>query len=129
MILCTAILCACNPVKPVPLALPVIKQTQYVIKIPPAELMTLPAKVPDINVDTALQAEVAQWVINNEKYTTQCTNQLKDIATFFVTQQNQLNDTAAAQNAQQKQAAQDSYNSEAEKAAEKTVNLNAQPVK
>ena len=129
MIVCTAILCACNTVKPVPLALPVITQTQYVIKIPPAELMTLPAKVKDINVDTATQAEVAQWLIDNEKYTTQCTNQLKDIAVFFVTQQNQLNGTAAVQNAQQNQAAQDSYNSEAEKAAEKAVNLNAQPVK
>lgn len=82
--------CAIAPVKPVP---QVIVETHYVIKIPPAQLMTLPNRVPNINVDTASQYDVSSWLIARNAYTLQLEKQLQDIAIFFKQQEAQLNKT------------------------------------
>jgi|SRR5579859_881709 len=129
-ILITLALCvslsACIParVKPVPLEKQIITQTEYVIKIPPAQLMTLPAPVAPINVDTAKQSDVAAWLLLKEQYTRSLENQLKDIATFFTGQQAQLDQTAAAQNIQQKQLSDAAQAAETADAAKKKVETN-----
>ena len=82
--------CAQAPVKVQPEP-PVIVQTKYIIKLPPAQDMTLPKPVTPINPDTATQLEVANWLILKDTYTKQLENQLKNIATFF--------ETSAAENA------------------------------
>jgi hypothetical protein len=134
-ILITLALCislsACIParVKPVPLEKQVVTQTEYVIKIPPAALMTLPTPVASINVDSAKQSDVAAWLLLKEQYTRSIENQLKDIASFFVTQQSTLDATAATQNIQQKQLADAAQAAEAADAAKKQVDLNAKPQK
>ena len=91
--------CASVPA-PVTLEQQVVKQTEYVVRIPPAQLMTLPPRPADIDPDKADQAAVASWLISKEQYTVTLENQLKDIAGFFVTQQTQLDSSAASQNAQ-----------------------------
>jgi hypothetical protein len=83
----------------------IVKQTEYVIKLPPAELLTLPAPVAPINVDTAKQSDVAAWMLQKEQYTRSLENMLKDIASFFQVQQKQLDDVAKTQNIQLQQAA------------------------
>ena len=134
-ILITLALCvslsACLParVKPVPLEQQIVKQTEYVIKIPPAALMTLPTPVPNIDVDTAKQSDVADWLLAKEQYTRQLENMLKDIATFFNVQQAQLDAAANAQNIQLQQTATDAQKAEAADATKKKVELNAQPQK
>jgi hypothetical protein len=87
----TAILlvgCGSDPVKPVP---PVITQTNYVVKIPPAQLLAQPIPIPNINVDTATQADVAKWIIGVRGNELSCEAQLQGIAQFFIVEQNNLN--------------------------------------
>lgn len=79
--------CCCNPVKP---EQPVIKETKYVIKVPPAETMKLPEPVKNIDVDKSTQAEVADWLINKDAYTTALENKLIEIAKFFSDNQKEL---------------------------------------
>jgi len=121
--------CTTARVKPVPLEQQVVKQTEYVIKIPPAELMTLPPAVPNINVDTSKQSDVAAWLLQKEQYTRSLENQLKDIAAFFNVQQAQLDQAAKAQNIQLQETATAAQAQEQADADKKKVDLNAQPQK
>lgn len=92
--------CALFGVKPVQPEPQIVKQTEYVVRIPPKELMTLPAPVPPIDVDTAKQSDVAAWVLQKEQYSRTLENMLKDVAGFFNTQQIQLDQAAKTQNIQ-----------------------------
>lgn len=62
----------------------------YIIRIPPAETMKLPTPVPNIDVDKALQGDVAKWLVQKEKYTTDLEDKLKAIAKFFTDEQKKL---------------------------------------
>lgn len=78
----------------------IAKQIEYVIKIPPAELMTLPAPVPMIDVDNAKQSDVAKWIIEQEKRTSSLENLLKGIASFFKEEKTKLDLQASTLNAE-----------------------------
>ena len=106
--------------------LPVVKQTTYVVRIPPKELMTLPAPVAPINVDTAKQSDVAQWLLLKEDRANTLENMLKDIATFFKTEQDKMDAQAADENQKAKDAGVASYAAEAASAAAKPVDAAAQ---
>lgn len=91
--------CMSAPVKPVTPEPIVVKQVQYVVKLPPAELLTLPPQVPNIDVDHATQKDVAEWLLSSEQRTRTLENMLKGIAGFFTDQQTQLDAKAASENA------------------------------
>ena len=128
VILASLVGCATIPPK-VPLEKQIVTQTEYVIKIPPAALMKLPPPVPNIDVDKAKQSDVAAWLLQKEQYTRELENQLKDIAQFFMDQENQLNQAAQTQNVQQAAAAAAADAQDAKDANKKKVDLNAQPQK
>lgn len=80
-------------VKPVTPVTNTIVKTEYVIKIPPAKLLTLPPPVPPINVDTADQVAVGNWLVAREKRTITLENMIIEIGKFFQEQQDKLNTT------------------------------------
>jgi len=45
--------------------------------------MTLPEPVAEIDVDSATQADIATWIVNNERYTNALRGKLIEIANFF----------------------------------------------
>ena len=96
--------CSTTP-KPIPPEKLVIKETQYIVRIPPAELMTLPAKPADVDVEKADQAAVAEWLLRKEKYTLELENMLKRLAQFFKTEQDKANAQAAEENKKAREAA------------------------
>lgn len=75
-----------------------VVSTKYIVKIPPAELLTIPAKVPNIDVDTAKQSDIAKWMIAGEERTRALENLITGIASFFKTEQSKADDLAAQQN-------------------------------
>lgn len=70
----------------------VIKETVYIVKIPPKELLTIPANVPNINIDTATQTDVARWIISNEKRMLSLESMIVEIANFLNLEQQKLNE-------------------------------------
>ena len=99
----------------------IIKQTEYVIKIPPAELMTLPPPVAKIDIDKALQSDIAAWLLANESRTKRLEDLLIGIAKFFVTEENKLKDQAATFNIEQFQAQADAATTKAHSALESKI--------
>lgn len=90
-LLLTAVIAGCgsDPIKPEP---PVVIKTQYVIKVPPAELLTLPAEVKPIQInELTKQSEIAIWLIDYDARMTQLENQLIGIGNFLKTEQDKLN--------------------------------------
>ena len=85
----------------------VVKETQYIVRVPPAELMTLPAKPADVDVDKADQAAVAEWLLRKEAYTLELENMLKRLAQFFETEQAMADAKAAEENKKAREAAGD----------------------
>jgi hypothetical protein len=75
-----------------------VKQIEYVIKIPPKELLEIPTPVKDIDVDTAKQSDVARWLLANEERMKQLENMIIGIAKFFKTEQDKLNKQAEEEN-------------------------------
>ena len=76
--------CGHTPVKP---EAPVVKETKYIVRTPDAKLLTLPTPVPNIDVDLASQAEVAEWILNKESYTNSVENKLIGVAKFLKDEQ------------------------------------------
>ena len=68
----------------------VVVEQVYVVRIPPAETMKLPAPVPNLDVSKATQGDVAKWLVKKEDYTTSLEDKLKSIAKFFVDEQKKL---------------------------------------
>lgn len=68
----------------------ILERLEYVVKIPPAELMEIPPQVPNIDVDTATQADIARWIIANEERIRVLENIIKDIATFLRNEKSKL---------------------------------------
>jgi hypothetical protein len=76
----------------------VAKRVQYVLRIPPAELMTLPTVQEKIDVDTAKQSDIALWIVANEDRVRLIENQLIGIAQFFTVEDAKLKDQALEEN-------------------------------
>lgn len=91
--------CAHNQdlVKPEPV---VAKSIQYVIKIPPAESLSMPDPVAKIDVDTAKQSDIASWLVASEARTKALEDKLIGIAVFFKDEQTNLDNKAAEENRQ-----------------------------
>lgn len=117
--------CGINPVKP---ERKTVKEVAYIVAVPPKELTTLPEKVPDIDVDTADQAIVADWVLKKEKYTRDVEDLLIGVAEYLTNLQSNLDEKAKADNeAAIKEA--DAYDANAGKrASKKKVELSAEPL-
>jgi hypothetical protein len=75
-----------------------VKQIEYVVKIPPKELLEIPAPVKDIDVDTAKQSDVARWLLANEERMKQLETMIIGIAKFFKTEQDKLSKQAEEEN-------------------------------
>lgn len=90
--------CVHDPVKPEQSIAP---RVEYVMKVPPAEMMQLPQKPAKINVDDPAlkQSDVSHWIDNKEDYTAQLENKLIAIAKFFVGEQQKLDEQAKKENA------------------------------
>lgn len=65
-------------------------KTEYVVKIPPKELMQLPPKVNDIDLESAKQGDVAYWILLNEERTRKLENMIIEIAKFFKSEEANL---------------------------------------
>lgn len=76
----------------------VAERIEYVVRIPPAELMNVPPPPANIDVETATQATVANWLILNEEYINSLRNRIIEIAKFLKQQQDELNDEAKNKN-------------------------------
>jgi hypothetical protein len=76
-------LTACKTFEPATPEQASIVRTEYIVKIPPKELLTPPPPVPNINPDTATQADVAQWLIKKDERTKKLEDMLSGIAEFF----------------------------------------------
>ena len=79
--------CSHNPVVVEPKT--VIK-TEYIVRIPPAELLTPPPDVADIDLDTALQSDVARWLNAQQDRISSFESKLKGIALFLHNEQEKL---------------------------------------
>lgn len=82
-----------------------VKEVEYLVRIPPKELLTLPEPVADIDVDTASQAEVAKWIINKEEYTLGVENLLRQVAEFLSKEQADADAEAEEENRRAHEAA------------------------
>jgi len=67
----------------------VVKQ-EYIIKIPPAELLTVPPAVPDVDVDNAKQSDIARWINSIVERMDTLENQVIGIGKFFAEEQKKL---------------------------------------
>lgn len=120
------ILSACG-VNPVQQEQHTVKEVEYVIKIPPKELMTLPQPVADIDVDASTQADVAYWLSSKENYTMKLQNDLIQIASFFIDEQRKLDAIATNKNSQAKDTAEAADKNQADLNAKKKIDLNIVP--
>jgi hypothetical protein len=83
----------------------VVKQYEFVVSIPPAELLTPPTQVTPINIDTAKQSDVAQWILDNEERLRGFEDRLIGISKFFVNEQDKAKKEADSKNLAARQAA------------------------
>jgi len=99
VIILPLLLSACCHISPKPEAR-IIPKMEYVIKIPPAQLMQLPLKPTKIDVDKSdlKQSDIATFIVGSEEYTTQLENKLIGIAKFFADEQQKLNTQANKEN-------------------------------
>ena len=67
-----------SPPKPAPI---VVTETKYITKLPPAELLVIPA--PSDKLTDPNQADVARFIIQEHNRAAQMENQLNGIAEFF----------------------------------------------
>lgn len=61
----------------------VVIQHDYEVRTAPEELYQIPAYPKPLNLDSATQADVAQWIISNEQRTYKLENQLKGLKDFY----------------------------------------------
>lgn len=74
-------------VKPEP---PIVTKQEYIIKVPPADLLKIPPKVKDLDVDTAKQSDVARWINETVDRMDKMENQIIGIGKFFNDEQKKL---------------------------------------
>lgn len=76
----------------------VVEKISYVVRIPPAEMTTLPPQPASIDVNTATQATVSQWVLDTEDYANDLASRIVSIGKFLKNEQLKLEDVAKAKN-------------------------------
>ena len=116
--------CGIAPVKP---EKHYVDRVEYIITIPPKELMTLPEKPQTIDVDAADQADAAGWLLSKEKYTRDLENTLKNLADFFVKQQAEADKKAAEANAKSEKEAEDANKKSLENIKNRKVDKHVKP--
>lgn len=91
-----------NPI--VPTEPKVVKEVNYVIKVPPKESLDIPVPVKKVDVDSpnVSQADVATYIVNLYKQNLDLTNKLVSISKFFNDEQQKLNTKAAEENLENK---------------------------
>jgi hypothetical protein len=85
--------------------LAVASRVEYVIKLPPKELMSIPAPVVKIDVDAAKQSDVAKWLVASEERMKTLEDQIIALGAFFVNEQSKLDDKAKVENVKSSDAA------------------------
>lgn len=98
LLLSTVLMTGCGSFKLPKPEIVVAERVEYVVKIPPVESMQLPEEVKPIDIDTAKQSTVAQWIIDNEDRMIKLENKIKSIASFFKAEQDKLATKAAEEN-------------------------------
>jgi len=116
--------CGINPVKP---EHQTVKETHFIVAVPPKECSTLPDQVADIDVDKADQAIVSEWLLRKEKYLRDMEDLNICTMVFLVGEQAKLDAAAKAFNAAAIKAAEEYDANAAKRAKAKPVELNAQP--
>ena len=76
----------------------IVTKTEYVIRIPPAELMSLPPVVETPDPQKSTQKDVAKYVNNLEGHIATLQNKLIEIAKFFEDEKAKLAKEAAEKN-------------------------------
>lgn len=99
VLVCILSLAGCKTIEEIPPEHRTIREVQYVVRIPPKELLAMPEKPQNIDVDTASQLEVSEWLIRKEEYTLALENIIQRIAEFLTKEQQKLNEQAATENA------------------------------
>ena len=82
-IFCAVLLVGCATTKPETREAAITVQQEYIVRLPPAETMILPPAVPDIDLKTAKQSDVASWIVLKEARIDALESKLKRIAEFF----------------------------------------------
>jgi hypothetical protein len=96
-ILISLALVGCAGTVPVKPEQSVIVQNKYIIKLPPADLLTLPKQIERIDPDKVKnQSDAARWIIANEERTRTLEDMIRGIAMFFTVEQAKLNDLEKA---------------------------------
>ena len=65
-------------------------KTEYIVRIPPAELLTPPVKVANIDIDTAQQSDVARWLNAQQDRMDSFESKLRGVAIFLRNEQEKL---------------------------------------
>lgn len=86
MLCVCALLTGCATVKPEPV---IVTQKEYVVRIPPKDLIELPPPVPKMDLND--QGDVSKWIVLEMERMTQLENQIKGIASFLIEEQQQSN--------------------------------------
>jgi hypothetical protein len=100
LLLSVLLLAGCETIKKEESEPRIIEKIQYVLKIPPRDLIDLPPQVPPINVDESKQSDIARWILLSEERTRKLENMLIELATFFKLEQLKLDEEAAKKNAE-----------------------------
>ena len=82
--------CYTMPHVPEPVEPKTVVKMEYVLRIPPKDLLAIPAEVPDLDVDTAKQSDVAKWISANEARTNRLEEMIRGIAKFLRGEQDKL---------------------------------------
>ena len=82
MILITCLLalagCTTNPITPT-----VITETKYVVRQPSEELLVMPQRTPDSDVEVTTDNEGAKWIIQTEAYIEALESKFEKLVTFI----------------------------------------------
>lgn len=76
----------------------ILPRLEYVIKIPPADIVVIPPQVANINVDKAKQSDVAKWIAANEERANKLEATIISIMRYLRDEQTTLDDKARIEN-------------------------------
>lgn len=97
LVLATLAGCETNPARPTA-EVRIAERVEYVVRIPPEELITPPPTPATIDIDKATQSDVARWLLVNETYIKELKNKFILIAKFLKNEQDKLNAEAITKN-------------------------------
>ena len=71
--------CDLMPVKP---DQPVAVKYKYIVNTIPAEMLTVPANIPDLDLSVATDKDAAKWMIDSEQRSQEIEKKLKAVKTY-----------------------------------------------